>query len=160
MLKKEDIRPKPFRIVIIFSLFFLLCIEGYTFLVSYRNVTVQSFDVEIASSKIEINEDGKTFKINNDSGSFVRISKEYKKVLTTSSNNIVVIDTDNKLKILDINENVLVSFNNFSLNGNDIFSTALSENQFIIKINLTGKNFNIDYCYDKDIRETYVVENK
>jgi hypothetical protein len=156
---KEKKRSKLYRIIIIFSLYFLLCFEGYIFLVNFRNVTVQSFDVEIASPMIEINEDKRTFKVSNDSGSFVRTSKEYKAVLSFSWDNIVVIDVDNQLKVLDINENSLVAYNNFSLSEEDITSTTLSEDQNIIKVNLIGKDFNKDYCYNKDTKETYVVDN-
>jgi hypothetical protein len=163
MLNEKSKRLGSYRVVLISLLFILLCMEGYVILVHFQTVNISSFDVEIAANITKIDESKKTFSVHAPNADLIRTSREYKEVLTVNWNKIVVIDTDNQLKIIDENENVLVVFKDFSLDPQYITSTKLSENRDVLKIsfveNKDGKDSSIDYCYNTYTKETYIITN-
>lgn len=84
----------------------------------------EAFAVTSSGNLIIKNKDENTFSIYAKDGKLVKKSKEYKQVGVVSNDYVSVIDTDDYLKIVDVDGNVVAKF--IKMNDNYVFHTMLS----------------------------------
>lgn len=122
----------------------------------------EAFAVTTSGNLIIKNKDENTFSIYTKDGRLVKKSKEYKQVGVVSNDYVSVIDTDDYLKIVDVDGNVVAKF--IKMNDNYVFHTMLSgwyEENDKNGIYLVIENTDIEYgTLGSGLEFYYVPETK
>lgn len=128
----------------------------------------QLFAVTSSGNLIVKNKEENTFSTYTKDGKLIKKSKEYKEIGVVSNDYISVIDTDNYLKIVDVDGNVVAKF--IKMTDNYIFHTMLSgwykqngKNGIYLVLENTdieygNKGSGLEYYYIPKTKEKGIIE--